>query len=100
MTTSANLVGFNPYEHSVVDVSMRIHGYLCGSGDPIPDDEFTTLVKWLEWRVGIGWYSGLPGWTTFDEAVRRLANAALGAALAHIVEPWGHMFTYTPDQKL
>jgi hypothetical protein len=78
------------YEHSVVDVATRIQHSLSGSGDPLTDREMWRLVKWLEWRVGDGWAPGLPGWMTFDEAVRRLANAALGAGLAHIAEPgWG-----------
>jgi hypothetical protein len=76
------------YAHSVVDVTMRIHGALSGSGDPIPDREFADLVGWLVWRTSDeGWEPGLPGWATFDDAVRRLALAAAGAGLAQLAEP-------------
>jgi len=45
----------NPYEHSVVDVCVRIHGALTGTGDGMPDEELCELSNWLACRVASWW---------------------------------------------
>jgi len=76
------------YKHSVVEVSLRIKAAISGSGDPLSRSEMHDLVMWLSWRIGPeGWVPSL-GWDVFDEAVRRLAAAAVGAGAAYVAESW------------
>lgn len=69
------------HSHSVIDVSVRIHDAITGSGDGIPTDEAHELVRWLHWRINYAW--DLPHSASsigYDMAVKMLAMAALDLA--------------------
>ncbi len=67
------------YSHSVIDVAVRIHDAVSGSGDGIPEDEVRPTVEWLHWRLNEGWnHQKRIGF--YSEAVRLLGLAALDLA--------------------
>ena len=68
------------YLFSVVEVSQRLHGDICGSGDPIPDDHWKQLREWLRWRLSEGWEFSAKGNPPYDESVRQLGLASLREA--------------------
>jgi len=68
------------YVHSILDVCVELHSSLTGSGEPLSDDQITSLADWLVWRITDGWlptYSDQLARRRYDNGVRNLARATL-----------------------
>ena len=70
---------FERYEHSVLEVSQQLVGFISGTFDGLSQEEMYARAAWLEWRVEEWEVSrfGLREEHDYQDTVRALARAAL-----------------------